>query len=254
MINNISRFIRKISKSKVNVFSEELLKNIDMFLSNKKSNVKFDKNSLIIECNDDKLNVKLGKHGTISYGMKVNDVLTSSEYRIHKNGYFVKFTCDELNSYDVDDVSSKDITHEEVFKLYNKKGVEYFRRITFKVDNYYENKKTGKITLHEPDIMENYTENCYMYRVDQRHILKRIVRENIYPNATPAFMEISNSDNCFIRYELINRDSKEIPDCGEFYGIDKEVFFNYFKKKSTIDDVVDNFHSKKYRKIPTIKF
>ena len=54
--------------------------------------------------------------------------------------------------------------------------------------------------------------------------------------------------------KLIKKDTKELPDFGEFYGVDNDVFLKYFQKKSTINDIVDDFHSKKYTRPHVIKF
>ena len=172
MFNSINKYIKIISKSKSKSFSHELLREIDLFLDDKKSKVKFVDNELIIECDDNQLKVVLEKNGGISYEIKKDDVTANGQYSVHKNGYFVKTDNEKLTVYYVDSVCSKDITHKQVFQVFDKKGVEQFKRITFKADNYQEDKKTGEITLNEPDIMENYTENYYIYRADDRHVLK----------------------------------------------------------------------------------
>lgn len=254
MFNSVDKFVRKISKTKSKSFSDELLRRLDLFLDNKKSKVNFTKNQLIIECDGDELKISLEKHGNISYEIRKDNVSINGQYRVHKNGCFVKVVDERLSVYDVDNIYSKDITHKETFKVFDRDGVEQFRRLKVKVDNYYEDKKTGEITLHDPDIMENYTENTYMWRANGKYILKRIVREHVYPDGTPVFINIKNSDDCFIRYQLTNANNKEIPDCGEFFGVDREVFFNYFQRKSTINDVVENFHSKKYVRPHAIEF
>ena len=57
-------------------------------------------------------------------------------------------------------------------------------------------------------------------------------------------VDIKNSDNCYIRYKKIDSLVKEIPDYGNYYGIDNEVFFKYFQSEATLGDIIDNFHSK----------
>ena len=247
MLSSIDKYIKKISNSKSKSFSDDLLNNLDIFLNDSNSKLKIDRNQLIIKCDDDELQITLGKHGNISYEMKKDDISVKGQYHVCKNGYFVKLIDEQRSVHEVDNIYYKDIARKEVFKVLDRRGVEQFRRVTFKLDNYYEDKKTGEITLYEPDIMENYTKNSYMWRVNGKYVLKRNVKKYIYPDGTPSFIDINNSDDCYIGYQLIDSNDKELPNYGEFYGIDKEVFFNYFQKKSNINDVVDNFHSKKYK-------
>lgn len=250
--NSINKYIKRISKIKSKSFSQILLKEIDLFLDNNKSTIKFVDDKLIIECDDNELKVVLEKHGGISYEIRKYDMVVTGQYGVYKNGYFVKTDDKKSSVYCVDNAYSKDISYKQIFRVFDKKGIEQFRRVTFKVDNYQEDMETGVITLNEPDIMENYAENYYIYRADERYVLKRVVKKYVYPDGTSSFINIRNCDDCFIRYGLIDKESKELPNYGEFYGVDSEIFFNYFQKKSTINDVVDNFHSKKYRRITNI--
>lgn len=254
MFNSVSKFIKKISKCKSKYFSDELLRNLDMFLNNKKTKISFDKNKLVVSVNGDELRINLENHGTITFQLNKDDAIIKGKYSLCKNGYYVKTEKEDINIYDVDDILKKDIVHNELFKVYTRDGLEQFRRTTEKVDNYYEDKKTGEVTLCEPDIMENYTSNTYMWRVDGKYVLERKIKKYVYPDGTKSFIDIHNEDHCLIRYGLIKKDTKELPDFGEFYGVDNDVFLNYFQKKSTINDIVNNFHSKKYVRSHVIEF
>lgn len=254
MFNNVDKFIRKISKCKSKCFSEKLLRNLDIFVGNKKSKIRFEKNKLVVDVNGDELKINLEKHGGITFQLNTDDAIIKGKYSLCKNGYYVKIEKEDINIYEVDDILKKDVVHSELFKVYTRDGLEQFRRTTEKVDNYYENKKTGEVTLCDPDIMENYTDNTYMWRVDEKYVLERKIKKYIYPDGTKSFIDLHNEEHCLLRYKLIKKDTKELPDFGEFYGVDNDVFLKYFQKKSTINDIVDDFHSKKYTRPHVIKF
>lgn len=246
MINNPRKFIKNITKIKVKSFSEELLNNLNNYLYNENNTVKTTKNELfILNNNYPKLIIKLEKNG-ISYQENKSDKIINIKYKKHENGYYIKKDTRICELYDLGEKTSNHIKTEEVFRIFDKDGFEQFDRVTTKDDTYYEDKTTGKKTLCEPNYNKNYVECEYSYRIDNEYILKRNVRNYAYPDGTKAFIDINSSDHSYIRYELIPKDTKEIPHYGNYYGIDKEIFFNYFQNKATIDDVIDNFHSKKY--------
>lgn len=254
MLKQVNRISKRILKTvKVDSFSKYILGSMNNYLNLKNTEIEVTNNQLRIKYQNEELTISLEKN-CISYQIQNDNSVFSGKYVMHKNVYFIKFDEEEKTSYDLEKQYSHNIKHKEEFRVFNKDGIEIFKRKKEKHDNYYEDKETGKITLHEPDIFENYTETNYIWRVDDKYVIKRNMKDYIYPNGTSAFIDIRNSDDCFIRYQLIDSNVKEIPDCGEFYGIDKEIFFNYFQKKSTIDDVVNNFYSKKYYRPGVIEF
>lgn len=245
MLDNINKFKRKILKLNVDSFKEETLKQIDRYLDRKDTVLDIKKNTLRIHWKNVELELKLEKKG-ISYEIKDNDKVITCKYTEYENAIFIKSNKKSLVTYDLDDKYSYNSTNEEICKVYDKKGVENFNRKTIKERNYYVDKKTGEITIHEPDIMENYTENYYKWRTDENYILERHNIKYIYPEGTKAFIDIKNYDSFFLRYEMIEPNNKDIPDWGHYYGIDSDVAFKYFQKEANIDDVIDNFYSKKY--------
>lgn len=248
MINNIDKIVKKISKVKVKSFSDELLRQLYGYLNEKSVCVELKQNGINIKCNDGYLNILFEKN-EISYESLNNGNLITGKYIVHKNGYFVKESNKELDCYDIGDSYSNDAKYSETFRVFNKDGIEQFRRVTTTLDNYYENKKTGEITLHDPDLMENYKENLYIWRLDGKYVVERRIKEYIYPDGTYSFIDLKNSDDCLMRYEPIGEDTKELPNCGHFYGFDKDLFFKYFQKDSTITDIMNDVYSKHYRKI-----
>lgn len=248
MINNIDKIVKKISKVKVKSFSDELLRQLYGYLNEKIVCVELKQNGINIKCNDGYLNILFEKN-EISYEVVNGDNIITGKYIVHKNGYFVKESNKELDRYDLADSYSNNYRTKDVFKVFNKNGIEQFRRVTTRLDNFDEDKESGDIILHKPDIMENYTENRYIWRLDGKYVVERIIKEYNFQDGTHSFIDLKNSDDCLMRYEPIGEDTKELPNCGHFYGFDKDIFFKYFQKDSTITDIMNDVYSKHYRKI-----
>lgn len=251
MKNSVDRVIKKISKLKVESFKDELLRQIDI-CSKEAQVIKITKNKLEIKGLDGHLDGHLNiliKKNEVSYEIVNGDISIIGKYMKSKNGYFVKISNKKLNYYDIGDSYSHDDKTKEIFKVFNKNGIEQFRRATVRLDNYDEDKETGMITIHKPDIMENYTENRYMWRLDGKYIVERKIRKYVYPDGTRAFIDLKNSDDCLLRYGLVDDNNKEIPENGGFYGFDKKLLLEYFGQKTTINDIIRDVDSKHYRKI-----
>ena len=101
-------------------------------------------------------------------------------------------------------------------------------------------------TLHEPNVLKNFTENEYSYRIEDKYIIKRTIRKYAHPDDIKLFANLKDLDEIYLRYETINEQTNEIPNWGNYYAIDKSVFFDYKQSKATSDDIVENFYSKKY--------
>lgn len=246
MAYKVNRVRKKILKLvKFESFSKELLEQIYTYLSMKDIEMKASANSLVLKSQDKKLRVQIQRN-RVSYQIEKKDECILGSYRAYKSGFTITHEEKEELVYDLDEKNSHNVTDKKVFRLFDKRGVEQFRRETEKKDNFYEDKQTGCITLSEPDIFENYIQNEYLWRIDDTHVLKRKKRVYAYPDGTKAFIDLKNEDYCYIRYELLDTKGKEIPMSGRYFGVDKDIFFQYFQKKATMEDIIDNFHSKKY--------
>lgn len=245
MFESINKFKRRILKLNVDSFKTEMLEQLDRFLFSKDIVVDIKKASLKLTRKNMEFNLKIEKKG-ISYEFKDNYRVISSTYKNYKDSIVIKVREESLENYDLVDKYSYNSKNKEICKVYDKTGIEKFRRETIKVDNYFVHKKTGEVTIHKPDIMENYTENIYKWRVNENYILERHNKKYIYPDGTKAFISIKNSDDFFIRYQLVSSDSKDIPYGGNYYGIDTDIVLKYFQREASINDVIDNFNSKKY--------
>lgn len=245
MLDNINKFKKKILKLNVDSFKEEILKQLDRYLYLKDAVLDIKKSTLKINWKNIELALILEKKG-ISYEIKDDSKVINGKYTEYEKAIIVKINEKSLSKYDLDDKYSYNSKSEEICKVYDKTGIENFRRKTIKVRNYYVDKETGKVTIHEPDINENYTENYYKWRADEKYVLERYTKKYIYPEGTEAFISIKNSDYFLLRYQLIDSSIKDIPYWGHYYGVDSDVVFKYFQKEASIDDVIDNFCSKKY--------
>lgn len=252
MLNTVDRFKRKITNLKVRSFSHQLLGYLDLYLNRNETIVRVGKNELNLTWKNRVLNIELTKNG-MSYEFINDDEVIRGRYVKCKSGFYVILTNKESTIYDLDAITSYDMKTKTTFKFFDKSGVERFRRTSTEVDNYSKDKSTGEITRKEPDIMENYTEHCYQWRLEGKYILQRRIKKYFYPDGTKAFIDIKSSDDCHVRYKTVDELTKEIPDYGEYYGIDKEVFFKYFQGDATFDDVIQNFRSKGYVIRPMIE-
>lgn len=203
------------------------------------------KDKLIYILDDSKLVITFEKDKVIYEDIREEKIFTG-EYVKDKKGHHIKYTQKEAATFDLDNCFSHNVTNKEEFRVYDKKGYEQFRRITRKEDNYYEDKETGMIVLHEPCILENYKEDTYIWRTNDNHCIKRNKLEYKYPNHTKAFIDLDYKDYCYLRAGVISEDQKDLQLGGNFYGFDKELFFNYFQNKATIEDIKQNVRSKNY--------
>ena len=234
----------KIKKIKTPSFSENLEERIKHY-THREADEEISNEYLVFTLDDSKLTIRFEKD-KISYEDIRGNEISTGEYVKHKKGYYIKLHHKEKTIYDLGDRNSHNITTKEEFRLYDKKGYEQFRKTTRKEDNYYEDKETGLIVLHEPDIFENYKEDTYLWRKNNKYCLERYKKEYKYPNHTKAFIDLDYEDYCCLKKELINEE-KELPTNGTFYGFDKEIFFDYFQNKSTIEDIKQNVRSKNYK-------
>lgn len=144
------------------------------------------------------------------------------------------------------------IKYDEIFRVYDNFGIEQFRRRTEKLENYYEDKQTGEIIVNKPDVFENYIENYYVWRTNDfdsngNYIIARRIKNYTFPQYALNISgeSIKDTDVCSIRFETLDEDIKKIPFGGHYYGFDKELFFKYFQKEATIDDIHGNLKTKK---------
>lgn len=182
----------------------------------------------------------------ITFTSTCNDIVRSGKYRKSKDNILVEYDSNEKVIYDLEDDLSVNVDLLKVTRLYNSNNYETFNRTIKIKDNYKRIKKTGHIVMNPPDIMENYTETEYQWRAENNCVLKRTIKKYTYPDGTKAFIDIKNEDNCFLRYEKLKEKEKELPTYGHYYGFDKELFNAYNARQATMDDIVENVHSKKY--------
>lgn len=246
-------FMNKISKIKVESLKKEILSKLNMYVSLKDSIVEYKRNELNIKWKNHKVKILIKKN-EILYELETEDKKVTTKYVEHPKCIFIKINEESTFVYDAGTDYSNNLEFREIFKLYTKDGIESFRRETIKLENYYQNKETKKIKLHEPNVMENYTESIYLWRKDKNYILKRRAKKYVYPDKTKAFIDLENSDNFYIRYDKVDSSIKEIPNNGEYYGIDSNIVFKYFQNEASIEDIITNFNSKKYRRIHTMYF
>lgn len=244
MFNNTDSFLKKITKIKVKSFSDQLLRYIDTCLSSKSMQIKINNNELYINSENNTLHVSIRKN-KVNFEMKKKDISINGEYVVFKKGYYVKIN--DVNSFvcDLGINNSYDVMSKEIFKVYDKNAVEQFRRVTVRLDDYYENKQTGERVLHDANNMKNYISNHYIWRLNDRYIIKRNTKQYVHPEESKITRDVKDTDDCLVRFHKIDRTSKEMPDTGDFYGIDNEAFFSYLRKKSTVSDDSSDLPKKK---------
>lgn len=234
-------FIKMISNIKNPEFSKELLNKIDEYTKMKNSKIEIKRNVLTISCNDKYLKIKLNINSVEFEVVNKNEKI-NKKYVKDKNGYYIKEKVKEtthFGNYIIDK------TQKSTYKIYDKKGIEQYRKDTFKHDSYYID-ETNTLMRCEPNGIDNYKEESYIWRVENNKILKRVIKQYTYPEELKTKHHIHDTDYCYVRLQEIERNNKNIPDYGCYYGIDKEIFFKYFQKEIPFEEVMKNFESKKY--------
>lgn len=132
--------------------------------------------------------------------------------------------------------NSRNIKTLKEIHVYNQQERETFQYIEERHDNYFINKETGEVILHEPDVFENYVEKKYRFRDQDGYIIQRVKKEYIHPEASPRG---ENTDQYFIGAD-INLKGNEMPFGGHFYGFDASVYKEYKQGKCDIEKVWDS--------------
>lgn len=248
MFNHTDRVIKKILRKIDNeVFSTSLLNEMNCYLNIDGAEVKTIKNSISVKCQNKQFLVTLELDG-VSYEVKKENgsIMHYEKCLSHKKGSVIKVLDQKESIIDLGNQLYFDKINEETFRLFDRRGIETSKRCSKKVDNYYYDKETKEKTLCEPGPFQNYTESVYTWRIESNYVIKRIIRSYPYSNETKASCFTSDSDDFLIRYQLLSEKQKELPQGGHYYGIDSDVFFAYKQNNASIDDVVENFKSKKY--------
>lgn len=196
------------------------------------------------------LKMELTENGA-SFNTTHNSLGRTGKYTKTKDNIVIDYGKKEIKIYPNDKFLFNNITEKKVTRLFDKYGYELFNRTTTKEDNYSENTENHKTTLNVPDIMENYTEIEYKWRTNDDSILTRHIKNYVYPDGTKAFIDLKNSDYCYLRDEKVNHDTKKIPFGGNYCGFDKDLFFQYQQGNIKIQKIVENVNSKHYRKTHT---
>lgn len=246
MINSEKMIIRKlIRKIEIESFLTEILDSINYSLNANDVELIISKNDMTIKTKYNTIDIRIIGN-TIIYIEENKNSKTTKEYVNIPTGYIVKIKIEKQDSYDLDDKVSIDKKTTNEFRYYNLDRKEITKAVETNVENYLQDKVTKKITLHNPDEMENYIEKKYYYRIEDKYIIERSIKKYAYRDGTEDFIPLKNSDNVYIRYKKINPDVNDIPTTGDFYEIDSDVFFQYNQNKATMDDIIENFKSKKY--------
>ncbi len=182
-----------------------------------------------------------------SFATTHNSLERTGKYTIAKDNIVINYGKKGKTVYDIGEEFSINIEEKTVTRLLDKEGCELFNRSVTKKDNYKENKISHEITLNEPDVMENYTETEYKWRTSDNHVLSRNVKKYLYPDGTKAFIDLKNTDYCYLRSEKIDNETKELPFGGHYYGFDKELFFEYKQGTADMEAIKENVYSKNYR-------
>jgi len=243
----MKRIIKKISKIEVKSFKDKLINIINTHLYTKDTRVEKKGNNILIEHDTTIIKITL-KAKVVTYEIITPDLYECKNFFRCTDGYYVSTTQKKGSVYDLGDRFSKNFKTIETFSFYDKNKSEQFRKEIEKVENYYEDKTTGKRTLHFPCVFENYKEVCYKTRIDGNYILKRIIKTYEYSEEDFENSGIKKEDKdiCYLRLDVANSDTKDIPYGGNYYGFDKELYFNYFQKEATVNDILENVKQKKY--------
>lgn len=246
MNNSKEKIIKKLSKViKIESFLRSILDDIEFYLYNIKIEFDITKNHMTIKSNDNTINIIINGKNVLCI-KEFKDKTITKEYKKIKQGYIVRIIDEIEMEFDLG--TKKSINKEKVkeIKFYDTNCKEIYRGINKKVDNYYQDNITKEIKLHNPDIIENYEEQEFYYRIEDKYIIERKIKKYAYPDGTETFINFKNSDNVYLRTELIDKDTKDIPIWGVYYEIDKNLFFDYNNKKININDVITTFKVKKY--------
>lgn len=246
MLNNEERIIKKLTKKiKIESFLKMILDKIDFYLCDVNIELSVKKNNMIIKSKHNVINITINDKSVLYEEINKNRKFIK-EYKEIEQGYVIRFTDISEDIYELE--TSDSINRRTVVetRVYNKQCKEIYKGIKTNVDNYFQDRETKEVKLHDPDIMENYEEKEFHYRIEDKYIIKRTTKKYVYPDGTEAFINLKNSDNIYLRYETINKDTKDMPTWGHYYEIDKDLFFNYNQDKVSSSDIVENFKSKKY--------
>lgn len=249
MLNSGEIITKKLTeKIKIDSFFEKILESIENYLyneNNKDLEVSINENNIIIKNKYSIVNIILGDNYVL-YVEENNDKKVTNEYKEIEQGYIVKLTEQTEDIYELKNPDFNDRRTIVETRFYNKQYNEIYRGIKTNIDNYIKNEKTNEMELKSPNIFENYVEKEYYYRIEDKYILSRIIKEFVYPEETSASIRFESSDNIYLRYETINKNDKDIAIGGHYYEIDKDLFFDYFQNNVTSDDIVENFKTKEY--------
>lgn len=246
MLNNEKSIIKKLTKKvKIESFLKMILEKIDFCFCDMNTELNVKKNNIFMKTKYNTIKITITEKSVL-YEEQNKYKKIIKEYKKIDQGYIVKLT--DINEVIYELETSNSINRRTVVetRIYNKQCKEVYRGIKTNVDNYLQNRETNEIKLHDPDIMENYEEKEFHYRIEDKYIIKRTTKKYAYPDETEAFINLKNSDNIYLRYETINKDTKDMPTWGHYYEIDKDLFFNYNQDKVSSSDIVENFKSKKY--------
>lgn len=246
MLNNEKSIIKKLTeKIKIESFLKIILDKLEFYLCDVNIDLNVKRNNMTIKTEHNIVNITINDNSVV-YTEENKYKKLIREYKKVDEFYIVKLI--DINEVIYELESSNSINRRTIAetKIYNKQCKEIYRGIKTNVDNYLQDRKTKEVKLHDPDIMENYEEREFLYRIENKYIIKRTIKKYAYPDGTEAFIDLKNSDNVYLRYEIIDKDSKDIPTWGHYYEIDKDVFFKYYQFKASSNDIVENFKSKKY--------
>ena len=246
MFNTEKRIINKLKQQiKIESFLKVILDKLEFYLCDVNIDLNVKKNNMIIKTNHNLINIAINDNGVV-YKEENKYKKLIREYKKVDEVYIVKSTDISEVIYELETSDSINRKTVAETRIYNEQCKEIYRGIKTNVDNYLQDRKTKEVKLHDPDVMENYEEREFHYRIEDKYVIKRTIKKYNYPDGTEAFMTLKNSDNVYLRYEMINAETMDIPTWGHYYEIDKDVFFNYNQYKASSNDIVENFKSKKY--------
>lgn len=240
------KFIRAINKIKNNELKKELIKTIEVYSDMMNSKINIKENVLTITYKNIKLKVILTKNG-VEYEINKIDKILNKKYIKYKNGYYIKISNTEFFRYGHNLIDKK---QTDTFKLYDKKEIEQYRKNTVKKDGFFID-ETGKLINLEPKVLGNYKEDSYLFRTENDYVLRRDIKKYSFLSPEERQYKDEETDDFYIRFQKIDKNSNDIPDNGSFYGIDKDVAFKYLKKEVPFEEIVNNFKSKKYKRSTT---
>lgn len=246
MTNNYKKLIKKLKRTvEIESFLENILEQFYFYLNQDDVSTQIENNTICLKIKDIEISIKV-ENNEVVYTKKQNLKKEIQKYNKIENGYLIRISEESQNIFELEDYYSIHNTMEKKIKVYDNSKKEIYRRKTKKAENFNEDKMTRLRTLHEPNVLKNFTENEYSYRIEDKYIIKRTIRKYAHPDDIKLFANLKDLDEIYLRYETINEQTNEIPNWGNYYAIDKSVFFDYKQSKATSDDIVENFYSKKY--------